>query len=44
MVAKTIQVPIQQFQSVPRTTYQTEQYQYQVPKMDYETKTIKVMN
>ena len=42
MVAKTIQVPIQQFQSVPRLTYSTEQYQYQVPKMGYETKTIKI--
>jgi hypothetical protein len=42
MVAKQIQVPVQQMMSVPRTSYTTEQYQYQVPKQYMETQVVKV--
>jgi len=42
MVAKQIQVPVQQMMSVPRTTFTTEQFQYQVPKQYMDTQVIKV--
>jgi hypothetical protein len=42
MIAKQIAVPVQQMMSVPRTSFTTEQFQYQVPKQYMETQVIKV--